>query len=290
MEEIKSKFRALGRAVIYTDEGRYRWPLFIAASFILVLAIAGMLIGALYNPAPKSDPAPEATAASPSKSTKDAAGESKGAGVTPGDKVLLNPETKLTREGRIPIVETADPGDFAEAYTRAAQTMSVAQDDPGGWTDALAQWHTSFVPGGFEKYAWNDRRKTDARVEAEKVWTNTVQFEPEVKTFTTGVFIDEEIADKLKPTEISYYKIYPWVNDLRKDDQFVHVIHTQWTGTSTPTKSVEENKPRTTDGEMEMVVVCPGYPGYTEKSCKIVRSETDQGNFLTATLLEYPGE
>lgn len=273
------------KSLVRTPEGKTRWVPVGALVFIVVVSLAGVVIGKVQSSSVQPLPKVEKTVA-PLVEPTSAASET--LVVLRGSDVELNPETKLTKTGQVPFLVTNSPGELAEAYTRAASTMDMSKDSAQGWLNAFEQWHTSFVPEGFERWAWDENAKSKTRTNVLKVWTNFTLQEPVFTTFSTSLLIDRELS--VASPGVGSGIAPKWAAEI-DSGQGIHLVRTSWVASAFATKNAENNAPLVSgDGTTEMLIVCPGAAGYTEKSCKILSATDSKAEAPSAVLSEWPAK
>lgn len=270
------------QGLVKTPDGKPRWvPIggLIFLALVVGVGIVGSVIQGLGGPqaAPdKPEPtAPVATAAVPSNDA-----------MLRGADVALNPETKLTNEGRVPLLSTTSPGELAEAYTRARLNMNMGADTAQGWLDAEAEWRTGFVPEGFEDWAWTGERQTTNRADVFNVWARFTAQEPLFSGYSTGIAIDRELADAATPSPTSPKPT--WTAEI-DSSQGVHLVRSNWVASAFATKNASTTAPLNQgQGSTEMIIVCPGAKGYTESSCRVLFAADTPTQFPTRVLKAWP--
>lgn len=265
------------KSLVVTPEGKARWIPVGALVFIFAVTTTGIVISLVqgFN-TNEIDAQPSAPVVESSQSPKAPSAENQV--VLRGSDVELNPPSKTNKNGQVPFVKTASPGEFAEAYTRTRLTMDMSKDTAQSWLDAEARWRTNFVPTGFEDWAWTQELQTENRAGVFNVWARFVAQEPAFSGFTTGIHIDRELADVQAP--ITTIPKPSWAAQIDSGEG-LHLIRTSWVASAFATKNGSTTAPLLQgSGSTEMLIACPGLEGFKDDSCKIV--------YATDTLTDAP--
>lgn len=276
------------KGLVVDADGQTRWVPLVGIVVVVSLAVVGLVVGVVQGvgivqkdstSAPSVEPTQEVSAPAPVKPSRDSE-------VLKGIDVSLNPPHEVTKTGRVAVRETKSPGDFAESYTRSSLTMDMSKDSAPGWIEGDTQWRTSFVPKGFEKWVWDEPRKMQVRTDVLNAWAQVGHLAPQMSGYTTGVFIDRELANL--PKSSVQASDLGWAKTI-DSSKGVHLVRVGWVASAFPTKGEDTNRPlQQANGTTELLVVCPGVDGYMEASCRVAYASDDPNAYISNSLKAWP--
>lgn len=271
------------RDLVQTSDGKVRWGPVGGLAFAAVLVLGGMVLGVLQAVLPNTEqPAVSVTSSTPEPVTEAPADSP---GFFKGAEVPLNPSMDLTKQGRVPLVNTTNPGVFAESYTRFYLTSDSSRDTAQGWLDAHQKWFTQIIPSGFEALVRDAATKKADEVKLRSDWSSYSTVEPVMAGFTTGIYINHELAKA--PTLSGYAQQPLWTSSITGSDG-IHLVRTEWIASMTPTRNAQAHSVRNGAGQMELLILCPGAKGFTEEGCRVLDAATSAEKFFSFSLREWP--
>lgn len=271
------------RDLVQTSDGKVRWGPVCGLALVAVLVLGGMLLGVLQSVLPRASNEP--VSAAPAAGAPETQAPQESEVFFKGAEVVLNPSMELTKQGRVPLVNTTNPGVFAEAYTRFYLTSDSSRDNAQDWLDAHQEWFTQIIPSGFDSLVRDAAAKEADEIKLRSDWSSYSTVKPVMAGFTTGVHINHELAKA--PTPSSYAQPPLWTSSITGSDG-IHLVRTEWIASMTPTRNAQAHSVRNGSGQMELLILCPGAEGFTEEGCRVLDAATSAEKFFSLHLREWP--